>query len=311
LQAQRGADPETRFRDAVQKQQAQGDLNGAIQIYQEIAASPNASRALKARALLQLATSMETQGQQAETVYERIVKEFPDQPEASNARKKLESLKPPTPLSLTQITFGSGVQNVVATDGQRAIYWGAERTTLFIGDNGGKTRKQIFTTTPQRLPRVEASRDLSLIFLYFVATEAQGTSYAVIRTDGLGAYRELALQDKGLLGPGTLPLYSVSWSFDNRYVVLCKMGQDRVVRPFKLSIDDGEIVALAPGHPTSIGYAVLSPDGLSLAFQEVTGNAGRGVFIEPVQGGEPQALAPNWVCSRLDIGRPLPGIRRE
>jgi Tol biopolymer transport system component len=92
LSAQRGADPETRFRDAQRKQEAEGDLNAAIEIYREIADSPAGSRALKARALLQLATALETQGQQAEAVYQRIVKEFADQPAAVPARTKLEAL---------------------------------------------------------------------------------------------------------------------------------------------------------------------------------------------------------------------------
>ena len=124
--AQRGADPETRFRDALRKQQVEGDLNGAIEIYREIAASSTANRALKARALLQLGTSLETQGQQAQAVYERILKEFEDQPAASQARTKLAALKPPAAppsMTLRKIEIGNGIRNVVASDGKRVVYW--------------------------------------------------------------------------------------------------------------------------------------------------------------------------------------------
>src|SRR5688572_3315082 len=219
MAAQRATDPETRFRDALHKQQVEGDLNGAIEIYREIAASGTASRALKARALLQLATSLETLGQQAEAVYQRILKEFEDQPAASQARTKLAALKPAAPagVTLTQIRFGTGVQNVVATDSQRAIYWNADLTTLFIGDVAGKTRKEIFTTTPNRRPRVEASRDLSMVLLYFAPAErVTVASYALIRTDGSGGYREVNLDERSYGGARTLG--GVSWSFDNRYV---------------------------------------------------------------------------------------------
>jgi Tol biopolymer transport system component len=289
--AQRTVDPETRFRDALHKQQVEGDLNGAIEIYREIAASGAASRPLKARALLQLATSLETLGQQAEAVYQRILKEFDDQPAASQAKTRLAALKPPAPagVTLTQIRFGAGVQNVVATDSQRAIYWNTDRTTLFIGDVAGKTRKEIFRTTPNRRPRVEPSRDLSMVFLYFLPTEqSPATSYAVIRTDGSGGYREVNLDEKGY--GGTLSLSEVTWSFDNRYVLLCQREKDGIIRPLKLSVEDGQIVSLLPGHPTNIGYAVLSPDGKYIAWHEWR-NGPLGVYIKPIQGGEIQTIA--------------------
>jgi Tol biopolymer transport system component len=293
IAAQRGVDPETRFRDAQRKQELEGDLNAAITIYREIVASPNASHALKARALLQLATSLETLGEQAEGVYQRIVSEYADQPTAvSQARQRLAVLKPagPPALTLTQIRFGAGVQNVVATDGQRAVYWDADRTTLFIGDKDGKSRTQIFKTSTQRRPRAEVSRDLSLVFLYFLPTEQKPiSSYAVIRTDGSGTYREVDLTDAQF--SASLPLYGVSWSFDNRYVVLCKMVEDRVVRPLKLTIDDGQVVELLPGHPLSMGYAVVSPDGHSIAMTGLVGNVNGAVYIKSLQGSDIETVA--------------------
>lgn len=292
IAAQRGPDPETRFRDAQRKQELEGDVNAAMTIYREIAASPNASRALKARALLQLAGSLETLGEQAESVYQRIVTEFFDQPAVSQAKSRLAVLKPTAPpaLTLTQIPFGAGVQNVVATDGQQAIYWDADRTKLFIGDNAGKSRAQIFSTSPQRRPRAEVSRDLSLVFLYFLPTEQkQVTSYAVIRTDGSGTYREIDLTDPKF--SASLPLYGVSWSFDNRYLVLCKMVEDRIVRPLKLTIDDGQIVELLPGYPSSVGNAVVAPDNHTIAMQELVGNTNGAVYIKPPDGGKIETIA--------------------
>ncbi len=282
LGVQRGADPETRFRDAQRKQQVEGNPSAAIEIYREIAASANASAGLKAKALLGLATSLEALGQQAESVYERIIREFANQPEAAPARTRLAALKPPVSpeMTLTQIKFGPGIEDVVATDGQRVVYWDNNGITLLIGDKDGKAASKIFTATPDRRPRAEVSRDLSLVFLYFVS--ARKHSYAVIRTDGSGGYREVDLGDDD-----DLPMYGISWAFDNSYILLCKMGEGRIVHPLKLSLDDGKIVDLLKGRATSTFEAVASPDGRSIALRE----SKQSVSIMPAEGGEPETLA--------------------
>jgi Tol biopolymer transport system component len=287
--AQKEADFENRFRDALHKEQADGDLNGAITIYRAIIASPSASRSVKARALLQLGGSMETLGQQAESVYERIVREFEDQPVAAQARTKLASMKPAPSraMTLTLVKFALGIRHVEATDGQRVVYWNDGRTILFIGDVAGKTKTQIFAATPLRRPRVEVSRDLSRVFLYFAPSERKReVSYAVIKTDGSGAYHEVSLPERGT--PGSLVLSGVSWSFDNRYVFLCKQAEDRIVHLLRLSVDDGQIVDLTPGQGTSVMNAVASPNGRSIALTDATGV----LSIMRAEGGPLETIAP-------------------
>ncbi len=285
LGLQRGADPETRFRDAQRTQQVEGNPSAAIEIYREIAASANASPALKAKALLGLARSMETLGQQAETVYERIAREFTNQPEAAQARARLAVLKPPPPpeTTFTPITFGAGIEDVVATDGKRVVYWDKDGTTLFIGDKDGRAKTQIFTTTKERRPRAEVARDLSMVFLYFNPSPLKpGYSYAVIRTDGSGSYHEVDLPESG-----SLLFYSVTWSFDNRYILLCKAGTSRTAHPLKLSLEDGKIVDLLAGDSAYIIYASPSPDNRSIALQDLN----QTVYVMPAQGGKLETIA--------------------
>src|SRR2546427_2060548 len=64
--AQKVSESELQFREALHKQQVQGDLPAAIKLYQNIAASKTADRVVKARALLQLAACYEKLGQQSE-----------------------------------------------------------------------------------------------------------------------------------------------------------------------------------------------------------------------------------------------------
>src|SRR5262245_17060081 len=188
--AQNVSEFELRYREALRKQQVDGDLDTAIKIYKEIAASKTADRPTKAKALLQLAACYETKGGQAERqsvdVYEQIVRDFSDLPASSQAKTKLAVLKPPAAsqvMTLTMVKFGSEIGKIEATDGRRVVYWDSNDTTLFIGDKDGKTRTPIFKTTAERKPRVEVSRDLSMAFLYFVPTEQRPeVSYAIIKT---------------------------------------------------------------------------------------------------------------------------------
>src|SRR5262249_39701565 len=183
------------FRQALPKQQVEGDLASAMKLYQNIASSKTADRAVKARALLQLAACYETLGKQSATVYQQIVRDYSDQPAANQAKAKLAALRPPTPpaaITMRKIETGPGVQNVVAIDGQRAIYWDPTSTILYIGNLDGKDRREIYRT--KRVPMVVPSRDLSMIFLFLPLAPGETPAYAVIKSDGTG-YHELTLTE--------------------------------------------------------------------------------------------------------------------
>jgi Tol biopolymer transport system component len=188
---------------------------------------------------------------------------------------------------VTLIEFGPGIQYVEATDGQRVVYWNADRTTLLIGDKTGKTKTEIFKTTANRRPRVEVSRDLSMAFLFFMPSgDKSEESYAIIRTDGSGIYREVIWPEQGK--PGTMPLYGVYWSFDNRYILVCKMNAgDRLGHVLKLSVDGGQIVEVPTAQTMDFVNAAPSPDGRSIALEVRIG----GIFLMPAQGGPLELVA--------------------
>src|SRR5262249_43908893 len=134
--AQNVSESELRYREALRKQQVDGDLPAAIKLYQDIVASKTADHATKARALLQLAICYETQGKQAQAVYEQIIKEYGDQPAAGEAKAKLAALRtpaaPPSTRTLRKIEFGPGITGpVLATDGQHAVYADTETRTVY------------------------------------------------------------------------------------------------------------------------------------------------------------------------------------
>ncbi|MDH3456487.1 MAG: tetratricopeptide repeat protein [Gemmatimonadota bacterium] len=91
LNAQTGHDL---FQQALVKERADGDLRGAIQIYERIAEEFTTDRALTAKALVQMGQCYEKLGStEAERAYRRVVREFADQDDlVVRARTRLAAL---------------------------------------------------------------------------------------------------------------------------------------------------------------------------------------------------------------------------
>jgi Tol biopolymer transport system component len=88
---QRGGAAEAQFQAAQHKEQVEGDLRTAIQLYQKVADSKDSSRAIAAQALLRVGSCYETLGSaEARKAYERVLRQYSDQPQfVSEARSRL------------------------------------------------------------------------------------------------------------------------------------------------------------------------------------------------------------------------------
>jgi dipeptidyl aminopeptidase/acylaminoacyl peptidase len=278
------SESELQFREAQHKQTVEGDLTNAIKIYQSIVASKTADKAVKAKALFQQAVCYEKLGQKSEAVYQQIIRDYSDQPAAKDAKAKLAALRPPAPPStptLRKIEFGNSIQNVVATDGRRVIYWDTANHRLLTGDVEGKSSRLVFQAKADLLPDVIPSRDLSMVLLHFPVdrTSQLPTGYAVVKTDGTG-YRDLIFGPLGFTG-------SVSWSWDNRFVLLQTGNGD--LR--KIAIANGQVTRLL--NRTDVNAAQFSPDGAYIAFTEGPLSGLGAVYIMSSEGKAPHLVARN------------------
>jgi Tol biopolymer transport system component len=286
--AQNVSQAELQFREALHKQQVEGDLTNAIKIYQDIVASKAADRGVKAKALLQLAACYEKLGRQSETVYQQILRDFADQPAATQARTKLAALKPSTPataMTMRKIDIDGDVKNVIATDGQRAVYWDSTGTTLYIGDIAGKDKRVVYKT--QRKAQASVSRDLSLVFFFFQESEEGPAGYGIVKTDGTG-YRDITLTENGRRVVASAP-FALSWSWDNRFILICQFRADRVSHLLKMSVADGSVQDMISEPRKGVFNAQFSPDGRFIAFVDA-------VLLGLVQiirsdGGAPKLIA--------------------
>ena len=98
--------PAVELQGAIAREQVDGDLKTAIAAYQKISAESLASRDVRAKALLHLAGCYEKLGRQAQAVYQQIVRDFGEQPAATQARTRLAALRradqPPAHIGMTE-----------------------------------------------------------------------------------------------------------------------------------------------------------------------------------------------------------------
>ena len=118
-------DPGVRLRAAIQKEEVDGDLQGAIELYGRIVADHGGNRAVAAEALLRLGGCHEKLGQaEARKAYERLVADYPDQVEKVQAARKrltaLDSSRADAPVARRLHTGGSTC--AVSPDGHFVVY---------------------------------------------------------------------------------------------------------------------------------------------------------------------------------------------
>ena len=282
--------PAVALEAATKKEQVDGDLKTAIADYQKIAADKSAPRDVRAKALLHLAGCYEKLGQQAQGVYQQIVRDFADQPAAAQARTRLAAMKhddhPASPATITQRKIEASARQFGEgdTDGHRVVYADRETSELISGDLAGNSKKVIFKAKPGELPGWSPSRDFSTVFLSLHAKPGEPQIFAVINTDGTG-YREFARLD------GSSHCWP-TWSWDNRYLV-CAESKDKVTRLLRISVADGQTHELLNLKDAYVEEAHFSPDGRFIAYEAYatsdTDPFSR-IFVMPAEGGEPQLV---------------------
>jgi Tol biopolymer transport system component len=283
--------PAVQLEAGIAKEEVDGDLKSAMEVYQKIAADSSAPRDVRAKALLRLAGCDEKLGRQAKQLYEQIVREYADQPAASQARTRLATLKQqehpaaPTTMITRKIEWSAvGEMGDSDTDGHRAVF--ADSTgSLFFGDLAGRNKQLIFKAEPDRAPTWVPARDFSMACIRLQSKPNHPGVLAVVKTDGTG-YRELIRDDAQdtILGFWS----GATWSWDDRYLLVRTLQQNASRKLWLVNVANGQRRELLSTDAGYFSKAVFSPDGRFIAYEIAPlpdqAETSR-VFVMPIQGG--------------------------
>jgi Tol biopolymer transport system component len=283
-----------RLEAGIEKEDVDGDLKSAMDIYQKIAADKSAARDVRAKALLRLAGCDEKLGKQAKQVYEQIVHDYADMPAAAQARKRLAMLKQqenpatPTTMNVRKIEWaGLGEMSPCDTDGHRAVFRAADGN-LYFGDLTGQNKRLVFKVQPGDVPVWCASRDLSMTALVFSPKPNRPAIIAVVKTDGTG-YRELIQDDVQGTVLGGVSDFDIDWSWDTRHLLVSGDLPNGGSHLMIVDLADGHQRELVHLPSAALRHAVFSPDGNSIAYMAFSG-PGLGVamriFVMATEGAE-------------------------
>jgi Tol biopolymer transport system component len=300
---------EAQFKAAQHKEEVEGDLKGAIEEYNRIARASD--RVIAVKALLRVADCYRRLGDaEARAVYQRIVKEYGDQPQALlEARNRLAELgaKPAetdTHVVVRQVWVGDevNVEGRPSPDGRFLTFidWKSANTgNVAVRDLTTGRNKRLTNATiadGYALESVLSPDSSQVAYLWF----GDGvSSIRTVRTDG-GQPRVIAQLNE------QWPSY-LHWSADGRTLAASlRNARDKTSRIALIDAAQGSITTLKSMEWRDPVLGGFSPDGrvLVYAISKLTSNTENGIYAISVDGtgesvlvrGTADDVSPVWAA---------------
>ncbi len=305
--AQKGAHTDTQLQAAMHKEMVDGNLKGAIEAYRVIAARQSAPRGIVAQALARMADCYRKLGDsQARELYQRILREFADEPVAREARERLAAMGPDLPRTPTDTgasrlvidlatsggIFGGGV---VSRDGRYLPATDWSTGDLVLNDlKTGQRSRMTDTATFADLSRQQYAGSSR------VSLDGRFVAFGWFN----GARYDLRMLDTGVTGPTTPRVLSLNddveyiqpfdWSPDGTRIAVQLKRKGGTGQIGLVSVADGTLVPLKsfPWSDQSIHMA-FSPDGRALAYDHPTAEdpGERDVYVIAADGSREVQVA--------------------
>jgi Tol biopolymer transport system component len=272
---------EVALQAALKKEAVDGDLKGAIELYQKIAQSTN--RAVAAKALLRMGQCHEKLGNaEARTAYQRVVRDFADQAEiVAQARVRLAALGGPSAagglVARRLLTDASGVGGFLTPDGRyirdgfltpdgryiRGIDWDTGDVVQFEVASGQRSR--ITNTGPWGEEQAYGYDVFS--------RDGKQIAYSLYTKDGVPQLRIRNLDGSGLrtlYSEKGYYVYALDWSPDAGSILALRQ-RDWALELTLISTADGSMRVLRSitSQLFTLNGASFSPDGRFVAFSFV------------------------------------------
>ena len=262
------------FEKALYTEEVKGELQNAIDLYQQILESDPENRQVTAKSLFQMGICYEKLGsQEAKKAYQRIIQEFADQKEVvTEARTRLAALEKPVGpavakgIVVRQVWSGPGVDTygTPSPDGRYLSYTDWETGDLAIRELAtGKTRRLTKKGT-QKQPAVFAlnsviSPDNKLV-AYSWTNEYRTYDLCLIGIDGSGNRILYNSKDKD-------EIYPASWSSDGKQIAARRYSvKGEKAEIISIAVADGSIQVLKTLEKIFWPRFCYSPDDRFIAY---------------------------------------------
>lgn len=273
LQAQSPRSADVQMKAAQQKAEVEGDLKGAIEEYEKIVAAAGSNRALAAQALVRMAACYQKLGDtESRRIYERLIREYADQPEAvAIARARLGGAVS-TRASIRRgdraVWTGRDVDQfgTISPDGRFLTYvdWGGNQNLMVRDLVAGTNRALTLNTKLGEFGQAQYS-----VF----SRDGSQVAYQWSRPDRVYEIRITSPRGSGVTPfravrefRGVRDLRLFDWSPDARSIALLLAGADGATRIAIMSLADGELRVLKSIDWRGVNKMVFSPDGRFIAY---------------------------------------------
>lgn len=262
--------PAQRFQQAIDLMATRGDYPAAIRIFEELAKGRD--RGLAARSLLYIGLCDEKLGRQgAKEAYQRLLREFPDQPEAlAEARSRLAALAGPprttASLLIRRVLEGpeADFQGGPSLDGQQFTYVDFSAGNLAVMD---------LTTGLKRQLTDKKSWSESADFARYSVISRDGKQVAYSwfnEKDSLFELRIVGMEgDKPRVlyhSAETISLQPAAWSGDGKQILAELTGKDGSTQIVWVGLADGAVQVIKQFGWRRPSRISLSPDGRWVAY---------------------------------------------
>ena len=292
--ARQAEDPGVLLRAAIEKEEVDGDLQGAIDLYKQIVAKYADNRAIAAKAFLRLGGCYEKLGEEqaslAQKAFETVIKNYPDQTEAVNLAKEKLSVflrarapiqKAVTEFKITKVHTDIGRSGFFSPDGKKLamIDQGFNTLNIWLRDIASGKEVRVLSTTGD-------------LHDCFWSPDSQWIAYingtnSLLVLPAKGGQPKTIIEDTPEVQMGGDYVWPMGWTSDSKKLIV----QDTAKGLFAVPASGGkwEEIFRFPDPKKAKErdeWLTLSPDGKLIAYQSTQGG-NQDIYVMPAKGGEP------------------------
>ncbi len=286
VQAQDGYDV---LQQALVKERTEGDLEGAIRIYERIVERFADNRALAAEALVRAGQCYEKLGRtEARKAYEQVLRDYADQEEqVAAARTRLAALpgsnEDESRFVIRQVWAAPDldIEGTVSPDGRYLVYDDVVTDDLCVRDLTTGENRRLTQNKPPYREGIQTAQ---------ISPDSRWVAYSWRTLDGVSELRIMGIDDSEARVVGSYPdvdrIQPEGWSADRKHVLASFLrSKDGTTQIAWVSVADGSTRTLRTlnwGYPD----VFLSPDGRSIAYDVAPDESARqsDVFLLAADG---------------------------